>query len=91
MDSHLKPHKLLDHIKKEFKIKTDKDLAGFLETNSPVMSRFRNGYMRLTPDMLVAIHEATGWPLQDIRDLYNEHLISTHKNRGKRGYHGNVT
>ncbi len=77
------PHILLDSIKDQFKIKTDKELAEFIGTTSPQISRVRIGHHRLTPTMILAIHEATDWTPKFIRELHNQQLLLNAKaNRG---------
>jgi len=63
----LEKHDLLDILKDDFDLKNDRELAEFLEIQPSMISKIRNGRMKVTPNMLLIIHDATDWSIQKIR------------------------
>ena len=63
----LEKHDLLDIIKDEFELKTDRDLANFLDIQPSMLSKIRNGKVGVTPNLLLIIHDATDWSIAKIR------------------------
>jgi hypothetical protein len=64
-------HPLLDAIKQEFKLTSDAYLARFLEVSAPMISKVRSGASPVTSDFILAVHDATDWPIKRIREYIN--------------------
>lgn len=64
-----KEHKLFDHIKQFYKIKSDSALANVLGISTPELSRFRTGHKRPTPRLILAVYDATKIPIETIREM----------------------
>ena len=63
------PYKLFDYLREMYSLKTDAELAYLLGARTPLISRVRNGAMRITPALILAIHEQTNIPVAKIREL----------------------
>jgi antitoxin component HigA of HigAB toxin-antitoxin module len=63
------PYKLFDYLREMYGLKTDAELAHILGARTPMISRVRNGAMRITPALILAIHEQTNIPVAKIREL----------------------
>jgi hypothetical protein len=61
------PNDIFDAIRREFRMKNDRELSEFLEITPSVLSRLRHGKMTFTPTYLLAVHDATDWSLEKIR------------------------
>jgi hypothetical protein len=61
------PNDIFDAIRREFRMKNDRELSEFLEITPSVLSRLRHGKMTFTPTYLLAVHDATDWSLAKIR------------------------
>lgn len=64
-----KEHKLFDHIKSYYKIKSDVQLAELLDISPPELSRFRSGHKRPTARLILAVYDMTKMPIEKIREL----------------------
>ena len=64
-----KPHKLFDHIREAYSIKTDAELAHILGISTPLISRVRNRAMFITPKMILAVHKQTKMPIEKIEEM----------------------
>ncbi len=64
-----KEHKLFDHIKQYYKIKSDVELAELLDISPPELSRFRNNQKRPTARLILAVYDMTKMPIEKIREL----------------------
>lgn len=64
-------HPLLDAVKQEFKLTSDAYLARFLEVSAPMISKIRSGASPVTSDFILAVHDATDWPIKRIREYIN--------------------
>lgn len=62
-------HKLFDHIKSYYKIKSDVQLAELLDISPPELSRFRSGHKRPTARLILAVYDATKMPIDSIREM----------------------
>jgi predicted house-cleaning noncanonical NTP pyrophosphatase (MazG superfamily) len=62
-------HKLFDHIKEFYKIKSDNQLAQLLEISPPELSRFRTGQKRPTARLILAVYDMTKMPIEKIRSM----------------------
>jgi plasmid maintenance system antidote protein VapI len=67
-----KPNKLFDHLREMYGLKTDSQLAYLLSTRPPIISRIRNGALRITPALIIEIHEQTNMPIARIKEMCNE-------------------
>jgi len=63
------PHKLFDYIREMYNLKTDAQLAHILNARTPMISKIRNGVVRLTPALVIAIHEQTNIPVSKIKEM----------------------
>ena len=63
------PHKLFDYLREMYSIKSDKELAHILGTRCPMISRVRNGAVRMTPALILAVHDQTKLPVDKIREM----------------------
>lgn len=61
--------KLLDHVIEISKLKNDAALSRLLEVAPPVISKLRTGTLGLGSTMILAMHEATGISVRDIRKI----------------------
>lgn len=68
-------HKLLDACIKMAGVKTDKELAARLSIKSPMISKIRHGKLKVSSNIILAIHESLGMPLPVIRELLKEGLL----------------
>ncbi len=66
------PNKLFDHLREMYGMKTDAQLAYLLNTRAPMISRIRNGALRITPALIIEIHEQTNMPIARIKEMSNE-------------------
>lgn len=65
----MKPHKLLDALKATYKLKNDAALARALRWQPSSLSKIRFGVLPVTPERILQIHDATGWPIKAIKGL----------------------
>ena len=63
------PHKLFDYIREMYNLKTDAQLAHILNTRTPMISKIRNGVIRMTPALVIAVHEQTNIPVAKIKEM----------------------
>ena len=50
-------------------LKTDAQLAHVLNTRTPMISKIRNGVIRMTPALVIAVHEQTNIPVSKIKEM----------------------
>jgi hypothetical protein len=65
-------HKLIDACMELASVKTDKALAQRLGTGGTVISRIRHRKLKVSPILILAIHEELGMPISEIRQLIKE-------------------
>lgn len=65
----LKPHTLLDELKRQKKIRSDRQLADLLNVAPPVISKMRNGTLQLGDTLRVRIMRTVGWDITLIDHL----------------------
>lgn len=65
-------HPLLDFLKKEYELKSDRALCDALGVTPPVISRIRNGKSNVSAEMIIIIHKKTGMSIEDIEQLIGE-------------------
>ena len=63
------PHKLFDYIREMYNLKTDAQLAHILNARRPMISKIRNGLVRIPPSLVIAIHEQTNIPVAKIKEM----------------------
>jgi len=80
MINHVAPtycsNKLFDYIKQKHKLTSDSQLARFLFSSSPTISRIMNGRLGLTPKMILIVYDRTGMPIDQIRSLFKQKVVS---------------
>jgi hypothetical protein len=64
-----KPHRLFDYIREMYNLKTDAELAHILSARTPIISRVRNGAVRMTPKLILEIHKQTKMPVEKIEEM----------------------
>jgi len=64
-----KSGKLFDYLIESHKLKNDAALAHFLGVKPPQISKIRHGKLPVTSDMILIVHDKTGYPIKKIRDL----------------------
>ena len=64
-----KTHKLFDYIREMYNLKTDTELANILSARTPMISRVRNGAVRMTPKLILEIHKQTKMPVEKIEEM----------------------
>jgi plasmid maintenance system antidote protein VapI len=69
-------NQMLDKIIAFLHLKNDAALARALETPAPLISKLRHGRLGLTANMIVKIHEVTGWPPRNIKAELNLPCLS---------------
>ncbi len=66
-DNNLPIGRMFDAIKKDYKIRTDSELAAKLGVHKPVIAKTRAGRLNVGPNMILRMHEAFGIPVETIR------------------------
>lgn len=67
--SRLMPHPLLDEVKSQLGVRSDKKLSKALGIRPPQVSRMRSRHLQVGPAVILAVHEKTGMPVARIREL----------------------
>jgi len=62
---------LFETVKDALKLESDSDLARHLGCQRAVISNMRHGHCEVSAPVIVAIHEATGWPTKKIKAFIN--------------------
>lgn len=65
-------HTLLDFLKKEYSLKSDRALCDALGVTPPVVSRIRSGRCNVSAEIMIIIHKKTGMSIEDIEQMINE-------------------
>jgi plasmid maintenance system antidote protein VapI len=65
-------HPLLDFLKKEYELKSDRALCEALGVTPPVISRIRARRCGVSAEIMIIIHKKTGMSIEDIEELINE-------------------
>lgn len=65
-------HLLLDFLKKEYELKSDRALCKALGVTPPAISKIRHRTNRISAEIIILIHKKTGMSIEDIEDLINE-------------------
>jgi len=65
----LRPHALLDAIKATHKLRKETALADLLDVAPAWVSKVRNRRVPASAEFILAVHENTGMPVKEIRQL----------------------
>jgi plasmid maintenance system antidote protein VapI len=65
-------HPLLDFLKREYELKSDRALCDALGVTPPVISRIRARKCKVSAELIIVIHKKTGMSIEDIEDLIKE-------------------
>lgn len=65
------PYPLFEAIRQEFDLPSDAYLAKFLRVTAPAISKVRSGTSTFTADLILAVYDATGWSIEEIRGHLN--------------------
>lgn len=65
-------HPLLDFLKKEYELKSDRALCDALGVTPPVISRIRAGKTKVSAELIITIYKKTGMSIEDIEDMIKE-------------------
>ena len=71
------PRRLLDALIERLKLKNDAALCRVLEVDPPVISKIRNGKLRVGASMFIRMHEETGLTIRELRDLLGDRRTKT--------------
>jgi len=66
------PNRLLNTIIRRFGLRNDSDLARFLEAQPSHISKLRNRRLRVSPELMIRIHELTGIGIREMRSLMGD-------------------
>ncbi len=64
-----KPHLLFDHIRQLYNLTSDAALSDALDLVPSIISKMRRGLAPITADTILAIHDATGMDIKDIKEM----------------------
>jgi len=65
---------LFEYLMKRYKLKNDKELSTLLWSSPSVISRIRNGELRITAKMILFIYDKTKLSIEDIRRMVEEEV-----------------
>ena len=65
-------HPLLDFLKREYELKSDRALCDALGVTPPVISRIRARKCKVSAELIIVIHKKTGMSIEDIENLIEE-------------------
>jgi DNA-binding transcriptional regulator YdaS (Cro superfamily) len=69
-DLYMQANPLLDHLRKLAGCKSDAALGALLNISNPTLSKMRHKKTKLSPTVILAIHEKLDVPVATIRQLY---------------------
>ena len=61
------PNRLLDFVKSEIGIETDRKFSSILNVHPSMISKIRQKKTLMNADILLSIHELTGIPIKEIK------------------------
>lgn len=64
-----KKHLLLDTIMREYKLKTDAELARFLDLKASQISKLRHNRLPVGAEAILRVHDITGWEIKKIKGM----------------------
>ncbi|GGY03234.1 hypothetical protein GJV26_00990 [Massilia dura] len=70
--SNYNPGRLLDALAERLAAKNDAALSRALEVAPPVLSKIRHGRLPVGATILLRMHEASGIPIRELRDLMGD-------------------
>ena len=62
-------HLLLDALREWYGIGTDRELAKKLKVLPSALAKIRHGIHNVSPQIMILVHKATGWPFDRIELL----------------------
>jgi hypothetical protein len=68
MDARI-PHPLFDRLIEVYKLKNDAALSRMLQIPPSNLSRYRSGVLPIGAQVILTIHDATGWSIKRIKEL----------------------
>ena len=66
--------RLFEYLMKRYRIKNDAELSELLCSSPSVISRIRNGDLRITAKMILFIYDKTGLSIEKIRHMVEEEV-----------------
>ncbi len=63
------PHPLFDRILEVYKLKNDAALSRLLQIPPSNLSRYRSRVLPVGPNVILRVHDATGWSIKRIKGL----------------------
>ena len=64
--------KLFTHLKKKFELRNSAELAKFLGVSPAGLSKIRHGVKPYTAEFILAVYDATGMSIEEIRRLIKD-------------------
>lgn len=71
----LKPHTLLDFLKKEYNLTSDGQLCKALGVTAPTISKIRARSNTVSASVIIIVHKKTGMAIEDIEEMLKESEI----------------
>jgi hypothetical protein len=69
---HYDPNRLVDALREHLGLDNDAELARKLRVRPPTLSKVRNRRVAVSPALLIAMHEASGLTIRDLRWLMGD-------------------
>jgi len=66
---HYNAKALIDHVKKNLGVKRDYELVRIIGFNASVISKVRHKRKLLSAELLLALHDATGIPIKEMKQI----------------------
>lgn len=66
------PFPLFDHLISQRGLKNDTAIARLLKTTPSYIGRLRNGHVPIGPKIILAVYDATGMSIEDIRSFLKD-------------------
>lgn len=66
------PHRLLNVLRQNHRLKNDAELSRFLEVSAPIICKIRHGTLAISGALLIRMHEVTGLTIEDLRYLMGD-------------------
>lgn len=66
------PHRVVDTIIQRFSLRSDRELARMLGITSATISKLRHGVTKVTPALVIRMHETTGMDFDELSALAEE-------------------
>jgi hypothetical protein len=80
------PNALCDHLLKKLNLRHDQELANYFDVHPPMISKVRNLTKEVSANFILLIHEKTGIPIAEIKDLINLAKRQKHENKKRDEY-----